>query len=174
MGRVNGVDVDARRLGGPYKACLIGWRHTTRVWVYACYKRQLRSLAIAGSNLTGVDNGCNPRRGGHPGSPCKHRALSMRRMPPTQTRCECCLVSLRNRRPWYVKCTHYTIATRLLARRAQGLRAPASRTRSEYGCAYKPARRPRCGDPVVHYRNSVPFARYSGRAQQGGAPRPLA
>jgi len=55
VGRVNGVDVDARRLGGPYKACLIGWRHTTRVWVYACYKRQLRSLAITGSNLTGVD-----------------------------------------------------------------------------------------------------------------------
>ncbi len=44
VGPVTGLDVGARRLGGPYKACLIGWRHTTRVWVFACYKRQLRSL----------------------------------------------------------------------------------------------------------------------------------
>ena len=51
MGRVNGVDVDARRLGGPYKACLIGWRHTTQVWVYAARKRQLRSLGADGSIL---------------------------------------------------------------------------------------------------------------------------
>ncbi len=57
MGRANGLHIGARRLGGPFKACLIGWRHTTRVWVYEARKRQLRSLAIAGSNLTGVDTG---------------------------------------------------------------------------------------------------------------------
>ncbi len=55
MGRANGLHIGARRRGGPYKACLIGWRHTTQVWVYAARKRQLRSLAITGSNLTGVD-----------------------------------------------------------------------------------------------------------------------
>jgi len=48
MGRANGLHIGARRRGGPYKACLIGWRHTTQVWVYAARKRQLRSLGVPG------------------------------------------------------------------------------------------------------------------------------
>ncbi len=49
MGRANGLHIGARRRGGPYKACLIGWRHTTQVWVYAARKRQLRSLRFLGT-----------------------------------------------------------------------------------------------------------------------------